>query len=94
MINKPELAKLIARRTDMTQVKAMEMLEAALDIIKKNLAKHEKISLAGLGTFSVKTRKSKSVRNPKTKELMTIPDRHIVQFAAATDLRQALGNLQ
>ncbi len=94
MINKPHLAKLIARRTDMTQLKALEMLDAALDIIKKNLIEHNKISLAGFGTLSVKTRQAKSVRNPNTKELMTIPDRHVIQFVTASEFKKALGTLQ
>ena len=45
-----------------------ELLDDILDIIVDNLNKHKKIKISNFGTFSLRAKKSRIGRNPKTRE--------------------------
>ena len=45
-----------------------ELLDDILDIIVYNLNKHKKIKISNFGTFSLRAKKSRIGRNPKTRE--------------------------
>ena len=69
------------------------VLEIVIDTICQNielsLKKGEKIELRGFGTFFVKKIKEKySARNPKTKELIYIPEKNKVRFKASKFLKR------
>ena len=68
-------------------------LEIVIDTIchniKLSLKKGEKIELRGFGTFFVKKIKEKrSARNPKTKELIYVPEKNKVRFKASKFLKK------
>ena len=69
------------------------VLEIVIDTICQNielsLKKGEKIELRGFGTFFVKKIREKySARNPKTKELIYIPEKNKVRFKASKFLKK------
>jgi len=51
-----------------------------LEVIKEILSKGEEIELRGFGTFYVKNRNAKKVRNPKTGEIKFIEKRKVPYF--------------
>lgn len=55
-MNKTDLLKKIAESTELSQKNVDEVLAAYADLVKETLAsdKNEKVTLPGLGTFSVK----------------------------------------
>ena len=68
-------------------------IEVVIDTICQNinlsLKKGEKIELRGFGTFFVKKIKEKySARNPKTEELIYIPEKNKVRFRASKFLKK------
>jgi integration host factor subunit beta len=68
-------------------------LEIIIDTICQNinlsLKKGEKIELRGFGTFFIKKIKEKhSARNPKTEELIYIPEKNKVRFKASKFLKK------
>ena len=68
-------------------------IEVVIDTICQNinlsLKKGEKIELRGFGTFFVKKIKEKySARNPKTEELIYIPEKNKVRFKASKFLKK------
>ncbi len=59
-----------------------EALNHAFDLIRE-VAHKEPVTLRGFGTFKVVTRKAREGRNPKTGEILTIPERQAFTFKAS-----------
>ena len=60
--------------------------------ISENLKKEKKLKLSKFGTFSIRTKKSRIGRNPKTKEIKTISDRDVVLFKAAKEFKDLVNS--
>lgn len=89
-MNKSELAAEIAKKTNVSKAKAYETLNTTFDVIKTSLKKGKKVSLIGFGSFSVKTRKARKGRNPKTGETIKIKARKVPSFSAGAELKKAV----
>ena len=59
------------------------LIDELLSTITENLINEKVLKLSGFGTFSIRTKKSRIGRNPKTKEQKTITDRDVVLFKAS-----------
>ena len=86
-MNKAELVDRVARKTDLTKVQSEQIIDAALDVIAKSVAKGEEVKLVGFGTFSRAARKSRAGRNPKTGTKLVIPAAKVPRFKAGKDFR-------
>lgn len=74
-ITKVELCNRIAQRFDgMPAATLKPLLEAFLDEILDALSEGRKIEFRGFGTFMTKQRKSRTGRNPRTGEVVDIPE--------------------
>ena len=60
--------------------------------IVENLKKEKKLKLSKFGTFSIRTKKSRIGRNPKTKEQTTISDRDVVLFKASKEFKDLVNS--
>ena len=58
-----------------------------LSTILQNLKKEKKLKLSKFGTFSIRAKKSRIGRNPKTKEQKVISDRDVVLFKASKEFK-------
>ena len=59
------------------------LIEDFFFIIVENLKKEKKLKLSNFGTFTIRSKKSRIGRNPKTKEPKIISDRDVVLFKAS-----------
>jgi integration host factor subunit beta len=50
------------------------------------------VELRGFGSFSVRKRKARVARNPKTNEEVRLGDRHSAYFRAGKELRERVNN--
>lgn len=89
-MNKAQLASEIAKKTKLSKTKAWETISATFDSIKASLKKGQKVSLVGFGSFSVKNRKARTGRNPKTGEAIQIKARKVPAFSAGAQLKKTL----
>ncbi len=89
-MNKAELANEIAKKTKLSKAKAWETLSACFEAIKGSLKKGQKVSLVGFGSFSVKQRKARTGRNPRTGEAIQIKARKVPAFSAGAELKNSL----
>jgi len=71
-MNRKELVDAVASEADLTKAQADAALTAALDGIAAAVAKDEKVSLPGFGTFELRRRAARSGRNPQTGEAIEI----------------------
>lgn len=63
------------------------LLDDILITIIDNLKKHNKIKISKFGTFTIRNKKSRLGRNPKTKEKKIISKRNVVLFKPAKEFK-------
>ena len=68
------------------------LLEDILSIVVQNLKKHKKLKISNFGTFSIRSKKSRLGRNPKTKEKKLISERNVVLFKPSKDFKNYINN--
>lgn len=73
-----------------TKVQAEQAVEKVIESIIDTLKKGEEVSIAGLGIFSVKQRKARKARNPRTGEMVDVAAMKVPKFRAAKALKDAV----
>lgn len=89
-MNKAQLVEKLSQKTRMTKTQSEAFLDAALEIIQKSVSKGEEVKLVGFGTFSRIARKSRTGRNPKTGEPVSIPGSKVPRFKPGKEFKNAL----
>jgi len=89
-MTKAELVSKIAAAAATSKASANRMLDAFTDELTKALRKGDKITLPGLGTFSVAKRARRKGRNPQTGEVITIPAARVPKFKPSQTLKEAV----
>ena len=64
------------------------LLEDIFELILKNIIKHKKVKIAKFGTFSLRKKKERAGRNPKTKEPAIISSRNVILFKASKEFKE------
>ena len=64
------------------------LLEDIFELILKNIIEHKKVKIAKFGTFTLRNKKKRIGRNPKTKETKIISDRNVILFKASKDFKE------
>jgi len=91
-VNKNDLVATVAERAGLSRKDSERAVTAVIDAIQEALAKGEKVSLVGFGTFEVRARGARVGRNPRTRQAITIPPARVPAFRAGKALREAVGN--
>ena len=68
------------------------LIDDFLSTIVENLKKEKKLKLSKFGTFSIRTKKSRIGRNPKTMEQKTISNRNVVLFKASKEFKDLVNS--
>ena len=89
-MNKTELINAVAEKAGLTKVDAKKAVEAAVAAVTEALAKGDKVSLIGFGTFAVAEKGERTGINPRTKETITIAARKAVKFKQGAELAEAV----
>ena len=63
------------------------LIEDFLSTIVSNIKQEKKLKLSKFGTFSVRQKKSRIGRNPKTKETKVISSREVVLFKPSKEFK-------
>ena len=79
-MNKSELVATIAASGDLTKTAAGKALESVLSHLAEAMARGERVTLSGFGSFRVVERAEQKGRNPQTGQAMTIPAHNVVKF--------------
>lgn len=89
-MTKEELISKAAKDSGITKTAASNALNSVLGSIEKALAKGDKVSLVGFGTFSVSKRAARNGRNPATGAPIKIPAANVPKFKAGKKLKEAV----
>ncbi|MFC4675138.1 HU family DNA-binding protein [Dysgonomonas termitidis] len=75
-----KLVSLAAKKAGVSQKYIADSLSPVLETIIEVLSGGNNITIQGFGSFQVKTMKERKSRNPKTGELIVLPERMVVKF--------------
>lgn len=89
-MQKTDFIKAVAERTGVSQKETKIVIDAALDVIAETLAKGEKVTLTGFGTFEVRDRQAREGVNPQTREKIHIPATKTPGFSASSTLKESV----
>lgn len=86
-MNKAELVNAIAEEASLTKVDAEKAVTGILDALTDCLAKGDKLTLVGFGTFSVAERAARTGQNPQTGKKIQIPASVTPKFKPGNTLK-------
>lgn len=89
-MNKADLVDVLALEVGITKREAEVVLNAFMDAVVKSVARGEKVTLVGFGTFDASQRNARTGRNPKTNEPLEIPAKRVARFKAGKEFAVAV----
>ena len=90
-ISRSELIERIADRQDRLQHEDIKLaVQSSFDYLSQALSLGDRIEIRGFGSFSLHFRKPKTMRNPKTKEIINVSGRNIPHFKPGNIVNQRL----
>ncbi|MEE9191918.1 MAG: HU family DNA-binding protein [Candidatus Aerophobetes bacterium] len=89
-MNKAELVEEVVSRTGLTKKAARETVDTITSAITDSLARGEKVTLVGFGSFKVRKRNSRRGRNPQTGKEIQIPAKNVPKFEPGKNLKEAV----
>ncbi len=90
-INKKQLVDLISSKQDQLSHKDIELcVKAMFETMTESLQKGERIEIRGFGSFALRFRKSRTGRNPKSGETVSIQNRYVPHFKPGKDFRESV----
>jgi len=85
-MNKSDLVKEISQNADMSLRMSEELVSLMFDTMTSALIKDKRIEIRGFGSFSVRYYGTYEGRNPKTGEIIGIPEKRLPHFKAGKGL--------
>ncbi|MBX7218540.1 MAG: HU family DNA-binding protein [Blastocatellia bacterium] len=89
-MNKKKLIERISQDAGIKRAAADKALNAILSGIEHSLVQSTGVVLPGFGKFAVSVRKARIGRNPKTNQLIRIPERKSIRFSASLKLKSTV----
>ena len=89
-MNKKQLIEAVAKEMEKSKADAERSVNAVIESIKKGLKKEGVVQLIGFGSFTVKKRKKRKGRNPKTGEEIQIKASKTVSFKPGKGLKERI----
>ncbi|MFH0792575.1 MAG: HU family DNA-binding protein [bacterium] len=77
-------------KADVSKAAVAEIVDAAIDQAAKEIKKSGRFAIPGFGTFTVRKRKGRMGRNPRTGQPIQIKPSKTVGFKPAPDLKKKL----
>ena len=87
-LTKKDLVNLVYMQLGFSKQISENLIEDFLSTIVTNIKYEKKLKLSKFGTFSIRQKKSRIGRNPKTKEAKTISSRDVVLFKPSKEFKE------
>lgn len=87
---KKDLVDKVSSELSMQKQDVSLAVDIMLATMASALVEERRIELRGFGSFSVRSRKPRSTKNPRTGKIMEIPDRKTLHFTMSKSLKEAL----
>jgi integration host factor subunit alpha len=87
-LTKKDLVNLVYMQLGFSKQISENLIEDFLSTIVSNIKDEKKLKLSKFGTFSIRQKKSRVGRNPKTKETKMISSREVVLFKPSKEFKE------
>jgi integration host factor subunit beta len=92
-MTKSDLVQTLSEKISTLTKKECEVIvDTVFQNMRDALHKGEKIEIRGFGSFTVRVRRAKEGRNPKTGEKVSIPEKRIPFFKVGKELRELVNS--
>ncbi len=92
-MTKSDLVQTLSEKISTLTKKECEVIvDTVFQNMRAALHRGEKIEIRGFGSFTVRVRRAKEGRNPKTGEKVSIPEKRIPFFKVGKELRELVNN--
>lgn len=86
-LTRADIADAINRSVGLSRADASRMVESIIDLITDSLAEGKQVKLTGFGTFTLRDKRERMGRNPKTGDSVPITPRRVLGFRPAQTVR-------
>ena len=86
-LTKKDLVNLVYMKLGFSKQISENLIEDFLSTISSNIKNEKKLKLSKFGTFTIRQKKSRIGRNPKTKETKIISSREVVLFKPSKEFK-------
>ena len=87
-LTKKDLVNLVYMQLGFSKQISESLIEDFLLTILDNIKNEKKLKLSKFGTFTIRQKKSRIGRNPKTKEIKKITERNVVLFKPSKEFKE------
>ena len=91
-LTRADLVELIYSEVGISKTEASEIVDQFFEEIINDLVDGNSVKLTSFGTFSVRHKKERIGRNPKTKEEAIIDARRVISFRASKELKKRINS--
>jgi len=92
-LTKKDLVNQVYMQIGFSKQVSENLIDEFFLLITENLINEGKIKLSKFGTFSIRSKKSRIGRNPKTKEIKTISKREVVLFKPSKEFKNLINQI-
>ncbi len=89
-ITRADVAESIYQEIGLSRKDSNDILDMILDEIVKELADGKDVKLSSFGTFSLRNKKARAGRNPKTGVEAVISPRRVISFKPSQTMRKLI----
>ena len=92
-LTKKDLINSIYMQIGFSKKISENLLGDILVYMTSNIINHKKLKLSNFGTFTLRVKKSRIGRNPKTREKKLISNRNVVLFKSSNELKNYINKV-
>ncbi len=89
-MTKADLINIIAEKANITRVKAETVVNTIFDSMIEALMKDDRIEIRGFGSFTNKAYDAYQGRNPRTGEVINVPEKKLPFFKVGKELKEEI----
>tara|TARA_B100000941_G_scaffold278768_1_gene243446 strand:+ start:189 stop:488 length:300 start_codon:yes stop_codon:yes gene_type:complete len=86
-LTKKDLVNIVYMQIGFSKSISENLINEFFSLIIENLIEEKKLKISNFGTFSIRKKKPRVGRNPKTKEKKIISDRNVVLFKPSKEFK-------
>jgi integration host factor subunit alpha len=91
-MTKIDVTESIYEKLGIPKKECVRIVESVFEVIKDDLGKGNDVMISGFGKWTVKAKKERKGRNPKTGKAIMIDARKVVTFKPSTVLRDKMND--
>ena len=91
-LTKKDLVNLVYMQLGFSKLISENLIDDFFQTISDNLLKEKTLKLSKFGTFTIRQKKSRVGRNPKTKEEKMISERNVVLFKPSKEFKDFINS--